>query len=165
MTISERISYVKGLADGMKLDTESNEGKLISAIIDILADISEEIDAINEEQFDMADQLDEVDEDLSTLEEIIYDDDEDECECGCGCGPDCDCGCQEGLECTCGGDCDCGCGDDELYEVTCPNCNDVIYLDAEMLDEDGIACPNCVTDLEFEFECDCDCDCDCAEEE
>ena len=146
MTISERISYVKGLAEGMKLDTESNEGKLISAIIDILADISEEIDAINEEQFNIADQLDEVDEDLSTLEEIIYDD-EEECDC------DCDC---------CDEDCDC---DDDIYEITCPNCNDVIYLDAEMLEEDGIACPNCGTDLEFDFDCDCDCGCDCAEEE
>lgn len=145
MTISERISYVKGLAEGMKLDTESNEGKLISAIIDILADISEEIDAINEEQFNIADQLDEVDEDLSTLEEIIYDDEE--------CDGDCDC---------CDEDCD---FDDDIYEVTCPNCNDIIYLDAEMLEEEGIACPNCGTDLEFEFDCDCDCDCDCAEEE
>lgn len=142
MTISERIAYVKGLAEGMELDTESKEGKIISAIIDILGDISEEIDAINEEQFNIADQLDEVDEDLSTLEEIIYEED-DECDC------DCDC---------CDEDCDC---DDDIYEVTCPNCNDVIYLDAEMLEEEGIACPNCGTDLEFEFDCDCDCDCDC----
>ncbi len=146
MTISERISYVKGLAEGMKLNTESNEGKLFSAIIDILADISEEIDAINEEQFNIADQLDEVDEDLSTLEEIIYDDE---------CDGDCEC-CDEDFD-----------FDDDIYEVTCPNCNDVIYLDAEMLEEEGIACPNCGTDLEFEFDCDCgcDCDCDCTEEE
>lgn len=146
MTISERIAYVKGLAEGMELDTESKEGKIISAIIDILGDISEEIDAINEEQFNIADQLDEVDEDLSTLEEIIYEED-DECDC------DCDC---------CDEDCDC---DDDIYEVTCPNCNDIIYLDAEMLEEEGIACPNCGTDLEFEFDCDCECDCNGADEE
>ena len=159
MTISERIAYVKGLAEGMKLDTESNEGKIISAIIDILADISEEIDAINEEQFNIADQLDEVDEDLSTLEEIIYDeDDEDECDCGCGCGPDCDCGCQDGYECTCH-------DDEDIFEVTCPNCNDVIYLDAEMLEEEGSACPNSGTNLEFEFDCDCECDCGCQDED
>lgn len=159
MTISERIAYVKGLAEGMKLDTESNEGKIISSIIDILADISEEIDAINEEQFNIADQLDEVDEDLSTLEEIIYDEDDEECDCGCGCGPDCDCGCQDGYECTCHDD------EDDIFEVTCPNCNDVIYLDAEMLEEEGIACPNCGTDLEFEFDCDCECDCGCQDDD
>lgn len=144
MTISERISYVKGLAEGMKLDTDSNEGKLITAILDILSDISEEIDAINEEQFNIADQLDEVDEDLSNLEDIIYDDDE--------CDGDCEC-CDE----------DCEFNDDDIYEVTCPKCNDVIYLDAEMLEEEGIACPNCGTNLEFDFECDCDCE--CADEE
>lgn len=147
MTISERISYVKGLAEGMKLNTETGDGKIISAIIEILSDISEEIDAINEEQFDIADQLDEVDEDLANLEDIIYGDDDDECD------GDCDC-------------CDENCGDDDIYEVTCPNCNDVIYIDSEMLEEEGIACPNCGTDLEFDFDCDCEsCNCECADEE
>ena len=31
MTLSEKSAYLKGLMEGMKLDTETNEGKLISA--------------------------------------------------------------------------------------------------------------------------------------
>ena len=58
--------------------------------------------------------------------------------------------------------------DDEVYEVTCPACNDIVYLDEDMLAEGEIACPNCGTNLEFDFDCDCDCcdgDCDCDDKE
>ena len=55
--------------------------------------------------------------------------------------------------------------DDEVYEIECPACNDTIYLDADMLEEEGMVCPNCGTDLEFDFDgCDCEC-CDCGSEE
>ena len=33
MGISEKVAYLKGLAEGLKLDAESNEGKLFTAII------------------------------------------------------------------------------------------------------------------------------------
>ena len=143
MNISEKVAYIKGLAEGLSLDEATKEGKLLLAIIDILDDIAVEIDDVEEVISDLGDQIDAVDEDLSSLEEIIYDDE--------------DCGC------------DCGCEDDEVYEVECPNCNDIIYLDEDMLAEDGIDCPNCGTALEFDFDCcedcedGCDCDCDDAE--
>ena len=58
--------------------------------------------------------------------------------------------------------------DEEVYEVECPNCNDIIYLDESMLEEEEMICPGCGTRLEFEFECDCDgtpdCDCGCQED-
>lgn len=138
MNISEKVAYIKGLAEGLALDDTTKEGKLLAAIIDILDDVSAEIDAVEETIEDMADQIDAVDEDLSSLEEIIYDD--DECDCDC--------------------DCDDDCCDDEVYEVECPACNDIIYLDADMLAEEGIDCPNCGTPLEFDFDC-CDDDCCC----
>lgn len=151
MDICEKIAYIKGLAEGLQLDTESKEGKIISAIVDLLADITEEICDIEDACEDICEQLDEVDEDLASIEDIIYGDDDDDCDCDC-CDDDCDC-----------------CDDDELYEVECPSCNDIIYLDAEMLEEEGIDCPNCGTHLEFDFDCDCccddDCDCCCDEEE
>ncbi len=140
MTVSEKVAYIKGLAEGVKLDTESDEGKILSAIIDLLGDICDEIDELDDAQIELAEQLDAVDEDLADVEELIYEDC-DECDC------DCD---DEEYE------------DDEVYEVVCPNCNDIIYLDEEMLMDGRIDCPNCGTDLEFDFECECDCeDCDC----
>ena len=145
MTIGEKVSYIKGLAEGLGLEGDTKEGKILNAIIDLLGDISEEIDCIEEDYAELCEQVDAVDEDLSAVEDFIYEDDEDECDCDCD-----DC-------------CDC---DDEVYEIECPACNDVIYLDADMLEEEGMVCPNCGTELEFDFDCDCDCDChDCEETE
>ena len=144
MDICEKIAYIKGLAEGLSLDDSTKEGKILNAIIDLLGDITEEICDIEDGCDELLEQIDAVDEDLASLEDIIYEDDEDDCEC----------------------DCDCDCEDDEVYEIECPACNDVIYLDADMLAEEGMVCPNCGTDLEFDFDgCDCDCDCDCGCEE
>ena len=143
MDICEKIAYIKGLAEGLSLDDSTKEGKILNAIIDLLGDITEEICDIEDGCDELMEQIDAVDEDLASLEEVIYEDDDD-----------CDCGCD--------------CEDDEVYEIECPACNDVIYLDAEMLEEEGMVCPNCGTDLEFDFDgcdCDCDCGCDCEETE
>ena len=147
MDICEKIAYIKGLAEGLALDADSKEGKIIYAIVDLLGDITEEICNIEDACDDISEQLDEVDEDLASIEDIIYGDDD----CDCCDDDDCDCGC---------------CEDDELYEVECPSCNDIIYLDAEMLEDEGIDCPNCGTHLEFDFDCDCCCDddCDCCDD-
>ena len=138
MDICEKIAYIKGLAEGLELDSTTKEGKILNAIIDLLGDITEEICDIEEGCDELCEQIDAVDEDLASLEEIIYEDDDDDCDCDCD-----DC-------------CDC---DDEVYEIECPACNDVIYLDADMLEEEGMVCPNCGTDLEFDFDCDCECGC------
>ena len=148
MNISEKVAYLKGLAEGLELE-DNKEGKLIKVIIEVLDDICEEIYDTQDYCEELGEQLDAVDEDLAHLEEVIYDD--EDCDC-CDCDDECDC------------DCDC---DDECYEVECPSCNDIIYLDDEMIEECKIACPNCGAELEFDFddcdgECDCcDCDCDC----
>ena len=146
MDICEKIAYIKGLAEGLNLDETTKEGKILTAIIDLLGDITEEICDIEDGCDELMEQIDAVDEDLADLESFIYEDDEDDCDC------DCD-------------DCDCDC-DDAVYEIECPACNDTIYLDEEMLEEEGMVCPNCGTDLEFDFEgCECDCGCGCEETE
>ena len=137
MTVTERVAYLKGLAEGMELDASSKEGKILTAIIDVLEDMAYEISDLGDELSELEEQVDMVDEDLDTLEEIVYEEDEEEYD-------DCDCDC----------DCDCCCDedDDELYEVVCPSCGDVIYLDLDMLEEGCIDCPNCGENLEFELE-------------
>ena len=37
MTISEKAAYLKGLMDGLNLDTETAEGKMIASIVELLA--------------------------------------------------------------------------------------------------------------------------------
>ncbi len=140
MTILEKVSYIKGLMDGLNLD-DSNENKVLKAIVDVLEDIAADVEDIEEDTAELSERIDAVDEDLAAVEDLVYDDEDYDDE--------------EDYD-----------DDDDIFEVTCPNCNDIIYLDSEMLENEGIDCPNCGTELEFDFSCDCDCeDCDGCEEE
>ena len=80
MEISQKVAYLKGLAEGLALDTESKEGKLIAAIIDVLDDMSEKFEDLEDELCDVEDGLDAVSDDLSDVEQALYelDDDVDE---------------------------------------------------------------------------------------
>ena len=79
MEISEKVAYLKGLAEGLNLDTESKEGKLIAAIIDVLDDMAEKFADVEDELCDVEDGLDAVSDDLSDVEEALYEmDDEDD---------------------------------------------------------------------------------------
>ena len=148
MTLTEKVAYLKGLAEGLNLDKDAKETKLFEAMFDILEDMALTVNDIDEDLAAVEELVDCIDEDLDELEDIIYDDDCD-CDCGCGCDDDFDC--------------DCG---DELYEVECPSCGEAIYLDESMFDEEYIECPECAEKLELDndFE-DCDCDCDCCDDE
>ena len=72
MEISEKVAYLKGLAEGLNLDTESKEGKLIAAIIDVLDDMAEKFADVEDELCDVEDGLDAVSDDLSDVEETLY---------------------------------------------------------------------------------------------
>ncbi len=115
MTITEKVAYLRGLAEGMKLDSSTNEGKLTLAIIDTLDDIALTVSDLEDTVAELSAQVDEIDDDLGELEDEVYSD-----------------GCDDEDEDF----------DDTLYEVECPSCGDIICLDEEMLDEGEIDCPN-----------------------
>ena len=64
MEITEKVAYLKGLAEGMELDTAKKEGKLLSAVIDVLEDIALELEELKEAQEELGDGLDAVSDDL-----------------------------------------------------------------------------------------------------
>ena len=101
MTISEKVAYLKGLAEGLNIDTEqSKEGKLISLMTAILQD------------------------DLSDVESIRYEDDEDDYF-------------DEDEE--------------DCYASVCPSCGDEIYFDDSVLESGEVVCPGCGTKLNFDL--------------
>jgi len=126
MTVTERVAYVKGLAEGMELDAANKEGKILKAIIDVLEDMAYEISDLGDEIGEVEEQVDMIDDDLDMLEEIVYEDEDGDDGC-----------CEE---------------DDELYEVECPSCGDTIYLDEDMLADGEMECPNCGEHLEFDLD-------------
>ena len=79
MTITEKVAYLKGLMDGLEIDKSTKEGKILTAIIDLLGDITEEICDIEDGCDELMEQIDAVDEDLSLLEDDYYEEyDEDD---------------------------------------------------------------------------------------
>ena len=141
MEITERVAYLRGLCEGMKFDTETNEGKLISVIIDILEDMALEIADINENALDMGEEIDALSSDLADVEDFLCDCDDDEDDDCCCCGDD------EDDDCCC-----CDDEDDGFYEVKCPQCGDEITVDDGVLELGAIDCPNCGAKLEFEID-------------
>ena len=81
MEITEKVAYLKGLAEGLGLDKEGKEGKIIAAMIDILDDIALELEDLGDGLEEVCDGLDAVSEDLEEVEDIVYDEfDEDDFE-------------------------------------------------------------------------------------
>ena len=150
--VINKVSYLKGLAEGMNISDKSDEGKLIAKLIDVLSDAAEEIDALWAKNDELEMRLEELDEEMYAAEMDIdaiyddiegdfdYDDDYDGYDDGEG---DFD----EFLDSLD--------DDDDLFEITCPECGEDVVVDFEMLDEEGnIVCPNCHRDIELEFDMD-----------
>ena len=132
MEITEKVAYLKGLAEGMGLDTDKKEGKLLSAIIDVLEDIALELEDIQDEQAELADGRDAVSDDLEDVEDVVfedYDEDDDEDEYY-----------EDDLD-----------EDEDCYATTCPTCEETIYFDESILEDGEVICPNCGEKLEFDL--------------
>ena len=140
MTLSEKSAYLKGLMDGLSLNTETDEGKMIAAIVDLLGDMAKRITDIEETTIAISDELDEIEEDLDAIEDFILDEDEDYEDEDFEDEWDEDEDYEEGFDF----------GDEEstIYEVECA-CGEIINFDEETLEKGGIICPDCGETLEF----------------
>ena len=148
MTLSEKSAYLKGLMEGLKLNTESNEGKMIAAIVDLLGDVTKRVGDLEETTIAISDELDEIEEDLDAIEDYILDDEDDEDWDDEDWDEDDtdeldDEESEEGFEF--------GDEDTTIYEVECA-CGEVIDFDEETLEKGSIVCPNCGETLEFSLE-------------
>ena len=142
MTISEKVAYLKGLAEGLNIDTEkSKEGKLISVMIGILEEIGMSIEDLEENTVALGEEIDAISDDLSDVEKAVFDDEDED-------------------------DDDCCCDDDDFFEVDCPNCGETLMIDESVLEEGVIQCPGCKQKFALDLSDDCCCededdDCGC----
>lgn len=113
MTISEKVAYLKGLAEGLDLDTEkSKEGKLISVMIGILEEVALDLEDLQEVADELGEEVDAISDDLSDVEEVVFDEyDEDD--------------------------------DNDFFEVECPSCGAEIDIDEDVLAAGVVECPAC----------------------
>ena len=142
MTLSEKAAYLKGLMDGLDLNKESAEGKMIAGIVDLLGEMTTSISDLEENAIAVSDELDEIEEDLDAIEEFLMDED-DEADDDFDDEDDYEFDDEDEEE-----------EDDEevIYDVTCPSCGEVLHLDEDTILQESIHCPKCNELLEFEFD-------------
>jgi formylmethanofuran dehydrogenase subunit E len=128
MKLTEKMSYLQGLMDGLEIDTSTKEGKILVQMTEVMKELVIYVEDLQGQVDELTELCEVIDEDLGNVENDMYeldsldsDDDDDEFD------------------------------DDELYEVQCPTCGDTILLDDGMLEEGSINCPNCSECLEFDF--------------
>ena len=124
MTISEKVAYLKGLAEGLDLDTvKSKEGKLISVMIGILEELAMSVEDLEENALNLGEEIDVLSDDLSDVEEVVFDEEDDDLEDY----------------------------DDDWFEVECPTCGADIMVDDEALTDGEVECPSCGTRYAMEL--------------
>ena len=141
MGITEKAAYIKGLFDGYELNTDSKEGKIISEMLTLIADMADEISALKSDNRELHEYVEELDHDLGEVEEELYFeedfDEDDECD-----------------------------EDSEYFEIECPSCGEIVCFD-ETLEDDELVCPACgelITGIEIcDGYCSC-CSADCEAE-
>jgi predicted RNA-binding Zn-ribbon protein involved in translation (DUF1610 family) len=138
MTTSEKVAYLKGLAEGMGLEN-AGQGKLLNVVIDILEDLALDLADTRNAVEELNDGMEEMGDDLAALEDEFYDtvygefdpaeidgekdeDDEDEEE-------------EE--------------DDDVFYTVTCPGCGAQLTVDEELVEDGDFECPECGEVIDF----------------
>ena len=137
MTISEKVAYLKGLAEGLDIDTEkSKEGKLISVMIGILEEVGLSIEDLEENTVALGEEIDALSDDLSDVEHLVFEDEEDDA-------------------------CGCGCEHDDFFETECPSCGEALAIDESVLSEGVIQCPSCKQKFALDLDDDCCCEDGC----
>ena len=127
--MSEKVAYLKGLAEGLGVSGESREDKLMLAVIDALEAFAQQGEETAQKLDELEQYVEEIDSDVSDLEEALFSDDEED---------------EDDEEDGDDDEDDGGEDDDGLIEYECPHCGTVIFFDEEAFDmEEEHLCPNC----------------------
>ena len=130
MNLTEKSAYIKGLMEGLDLDPDKKEVKVIKALVDLVEDLALTVSDLDEDLDQVYDELDAIDEDMTDLEDVVFggeEDDEDEDEDGFN-------------------------EDADMYEITCPSCGETVCVDEYTLLSDDLACPSCGEKFEIDFD-------------
>ena len=152
MGITENAAYIKGLAEGLGMDDSTKEGKVIQSLISLVGEMAEKINVLEKQNAELSAYIEEIDQDLGTLEEELFsidDEDEEDAEdaedySDLNDEDDED----EGFD-----------SDEDYYEIECPSCGEKICF-TDDVDIEELVCPACgelVGDTEL-IGCDGDCD-------
>ena len=125
MNLTEKVAYLKGLMEGLKLDESDDTVKVIKAVIDVLDDLALTVSDLDDEVELIGAQLDEVDDDLALLEDDFYGDYDEDYDYS-----------------------------EDMFEVECPACGETVYFEESAIDDDYVICPACGEKLELDLDFD-----------
>ncbi|NLC07590.1 MAG: AraC family transcriptional regulator [Syntrophomonadaceae bacterium] len=114
--LKERVSYLQGLSEGLDVQNNTREGRIINGLIEVLGDVVNSLDDLWDAHRELETYMEAIDEDLYELEGDMYD------------------GEYEDLD------------EETGVEVTCPKCNESVYFTPDVLEEDDVVevtCPTC----------------------
>lgn len=127
--LKEQVAYLQGLTTGLNLNEHSAEGKMLLKIVDVLDSVADELQCVNAAQEDLETYMETIDEDLTELEDEVYEVDYEDL--------DEDSDFDEYVD---------ELDDDDIVEVACPVCHEDVTFEADLLDEDDpleVTCPHC----------------------
>jgi len=165
MSISKRVTYLKGLAEGLGLGKDTKEGRILHVMIEILDDIAVELVELKEEIVALDDDLSTLSEGVEDIEDILSEEEEDHPNHGCciphmpapraaithpvvhppkppAPAPAPPAPAPEPVAEP----------KPMFYAVSCPNCGNEITIDDDVLALGSIDCPSCGEHLEFDLE-------------
>lgn len=117
--LTDRASYLKGLAEGMKLNIEKDANRLIVEIIQLLNETTDRLDAVEEELEDMDDYMADMEGDVAALKDRIFGDDDPEM--------------HEEFD-----------DEDERITYPCPSCGKILQFRTRDVDfSEDYRCPSC----------------------
>ena len=128
MTISEKVAYIRGLYDGLGLDSEkSGEARILSEVLDVLRQIGSQMDSADASVDRLCEELDDLRDSVADLENAVFDEDDGDLE-------------------------EIGDTDEDFFEVPCPSCGEDLVVDDEALAAGVVNCPACGGKFALSFE-------------
>lgn len=124
--LTDRISYLKGMAAGMKLNMDKDSNKLMLEMLTVMGEMAEEMAAMTEAHNDLNEYVESIDDDLAELEESLFGEENMD-------GEDIDSEDDEDED-----------GEDDLIVYACPHCGTEIEFQANDVDfDEDYLCPEC----------------------
>lgn len=126
--ITDRAAYLRGLAEGMKLDREDNQQRLLLEMLDLMDEMAHQLADANAELAELQEYVEDIDTDLTDMEEVLFGDDDD-------------CDCEDCMD-----DYDEDDNEDQELSFDCPNCGKTVLLRASDIEsEEDVVCKHCNT--------------------
>ena len=126
--LTDRISFLKGMAAGMKLNMDKDSNKLMLEMLTVMGEMAEEMAAMTEAHNDLNEYVESIDDDLADLEETLFGEEDGEID-------------EEMAE---GDEDEDDLGNDDLIVYACPHCGHEIEFSASDVDfDEDFLCPAC----------------------